>query len=232
MQATADLSPIVELAVFAQLDFNYAIDYVWKAPTLIEALTKIEGDKLREYSDPSRARELRRMEQLKLKRLFPALVSQGNLFVVCSLFEAYVLQLATESQKFVDSRLDETAGKGITRWLTYLRRIGVETQAVSPWPQVEAALRIRNCLIHAQGALRLSKDETEIRRIVKSRTFLELRLRKRSLRHPVVRVEIVQSALGDRLEITNGYSWLAGAYLRDYFSNLCQRTAARIKASD
>jgi hypothetical protein len=229
MQATADLSPIVELAVFAQFDFNYAIDYVWKAPTLIEALAQIEEEKLREYGD--RARELRQMEQLKLKRLFPALVSQGNLFVVCSLLEAYVLQLATESQKFVESRLDETAGKGITRWLTYLRRIGVETQGVHPWPQVDAALKIRNCLMHAQGALRLSKDATEIRRIVRSRTFLELRLRKRDLRHPVVDVEIVKSVLGDRLEITNGYSWLAGGYLRDYFSNLCQTTAARIKAS-
>jgi hypothetical protein len=177
MQVSADLRPSVELDVFAQLDFNYAIDYVWKAPTLIEVLTNIEEEKLRGNNDQSRARGFRRMEQLKLKRIFPALVSQGSLFVVCSLFEAYVLQLATEAGRFVKHRLDERAGKGITRWLTYLRRVGVDTH-LSLWPQVDAALKIRNCLMHAQGALRLSKDATEIQRIVKSRTFLDLRHRK------------------------------------------------------
>jgi len=226
----ADMKPIIELAVFAQMDFNFSADYIWKAPTLIEALSEIEERKLKAFRDPHRARELRRMEQLKLKALFPTFVAQGSLFLVCSLLESYVLQLAAEVQEILKHSLDRAAGSGITKWLTYLRRIGVDTSGIFLWPQVDAALKIRNCLAHAQGAIQLSKDETEIRRIVKSRTFLKAEHRKRASTHPPVEVEIVKSALGDRLEITNGYSWLAASYLRDYFSDLCLATHTIVKA--
>jgi hypothetical protein len=230
MTAAAGPQPIVELAVFARLDFGCAIDYTWKAPPLIDALAGIEEKKLAEYPDPPRARQLRRVEQLKLNRLFPALVSQGCLFIMCSLFEGFVFQLAAEAQKFVKTRIDQTPGKGVMRWVTYLRRAGVDTWGISPWPQVDAALKIRNCLTHAQGTVRLSKDSAELHRIVRSRTFLEPRHRQQPLQNPVVEVEITKSLLGERLEITSRYAWLAGSYLRDYFSNLCRATATCMKA--
>jgi hypothetical protein len=38
--------------------------------------------------------------------------------------------------------------------------------------------------------------------------------------------------LGDRLEITNGCSRLAGSYLRDDFAKRCQTTAVGLKPND
>jgi len=209
MGTVADLKPIVELAETAQWVFNDVLDYVWKAPKLIEALAKIEEEKLAIYGPD--AREDRWREQLKLKNIFPPLVSQGNLFVVCSLFEYYVMQLAMEVEKIVQHPMDRTAGKGITRWLTYLRNVKViDTYSFPLWPKVEAAFKIRNCLVHAQGALRFSKNAPEIHHIVKSGIFLK-------------ELKIVKSILGDRLEITNEYSYHIAVYLRDYFSNLCDQ---------
>jgi hypothetical protein len=136
-------------------------------------------------------------------------------------FERYVLQLAMEVEKVVKIPVDQTVGKGIARWLAYLRRAGVvNTSCVPLWPQVDAAFKIRNCLMHAQGFLRLSKKgDAEIRRIVKSGTFLEPQHRKKRQR-PFEEIKIVKSRIGDRLEITNEYSYLVAVYLRDYFGNL------------
>lgn len=224
MAATANLDPIVELVAFAQLEFNHAIDYVWKAPALIETLAKEEEDKLKGKANRSRARVLRLWEQVKLKQIFPEFVAQGGLFLVCSLFEARVLQLAVEMRRTL-GLTERRPGKGVTSWLNYLHdHVGVDKSSIPPWSQVDAAFKIRNCLMHAQGAIQLSRDATEIRRIVASGTFLVDGHKKRLSANPVAEVEIKETVLGERLVISNGYSWLVGSYLRDYFSNLCQAT--------
>ncbi len=204
----------------AHWEFKWALDYVWKAPTLIEQLTKIEEEKLKYYT--GKLRSYRWFNDIKpLRDAFPVLLSHGNLFAVSSLFEMYVLQLATLAQQSSRPRLDETKGYGVGRSLAYLRRIGVGTNGIALWPQVDAALKVRNCLVHARGILLYSREALELRRIVKNRTFLRLEHRGATA-SKVVR--ITKSGLGDRVAITNEYSWLACAYLRDYFMGLCEES--------
>jgi hypothetical protein len=53
--AAADVKAMIELAVFAQSDLDYAVDEVWKAPTLIEAQgAHVLGDRLEITSGYSR----------------------------------------------------------------------------------------------------------------------------------------------------------------------------------
>jgi len=205
----------------AYFDFDNALDYVWKAPTLIEELTKIESKKLKRNSDPETRVWRWIVETEKLRVFFPEMVAHGNMFAVCSLFEVHLLYLCAELQKHTRYRIDGCPGQGIGRWLAYFRRVGVDTTKLSLWPQVAAALKIRNCLMRAKGALQHSRDAPEIRRIVARRTFLtEAHRRPSRTKSDSVRVEVCSDEIGDRLEISNGYAWLACAYLHDYFVTL------------
>jgi hypothetical protein len=87
--------------------------------------------------------------------------------------------------------------------------------------QVDAALKIRNCLMHASGLLAHSRDAEELRRILKSGTFL---LREHRKEKGLLR--IVETGVGQRLQVANDYPWLLSSYLRDFFLDLCQLATA------
>jgi hypothetical protein len=213
-------STIETLIGAAYWEFNWAIDYVWKAPTLIERLTDIENQKLKHYTGNARLTRWSR-EMAPLKYAFPKFLSHGNLFAVTSLFEMYVLRLATFAERSAKPRLCETKGNGVARSLAYLRRVGIDTNGIVPWPQVDAALKVRNCLVHAGGILQFSRDVLELRRIVKSQTFFTPKHRGTSSSR---RVRLIKSELGYRVSITNEYVFVVCAYLRDYFMALCDET--------
>jgi hypothetical protein len=82
-----------------------------------------------------------------------------------------------------------------------------------------AAIKIRNCLIHASGFLMHSRDENDLRRILKSGTFL-LREHRRSKGM----IQIDKTNSGERMQIDNEYPWLLSCYLRDFFAEICDNT--------
>ncbi len=234
MASSSYVAVIDRLALVASREFTFAADYVWKAPMLIEQLTSIELNKLARYPNDSKARDFRwEMESMKLRGLYPALLSHGNLFAVCSLFEMYLLQLATDLQPFMKHRLDDTSGQGIARCLAFIRRIGIDANKIELWPQVDAAVKVRNCLMHARGILLYSRHACEIRRMVKNRTFLTREHRKAGVvgADALPRVEIVRSRLGDWLEITNGYSWIVCGYLYNYLLSLCDASKEALRTT-
>ncbi len=213
---------IDDLAYDARIGFGDTLDYIWKAPEFIDLQERTERKKLTEYySDTPATRAVRwELESRKLYRVFPLLMGVGNLFASASLFEIYLLQLAKLLEMRTGVLLAER-GQGVQWLLSYFRRMGIDTAAFVLWPQVNASLKIRHCLMHASGLLAYSRDEVAIRQIVTSRTFLARahRDRTRSLGDPMV--VIAATPFGERLEITNYYAWLQTAYLRDYFLALC-----------
>ncbi len=219
MQAFEIPSAIDSLGWGAQLDFDDAADFIWKTPTLIEHQTEIEKAKLYQYfPDDVRMRLLRwRLESRKLEKIFPSLMSTGNVFIVVSLFEMYALRLCLLTQTFSEASLRGTKGQGISRTFEYLRGTGIDHGSCRLWTQVDAALKIRNCLMHASGFLAQSRDEKDLRRILKSGTFLP-----REHRNSKDMVQIAETDLGQRLQITNEYPWLLCCYLRDFFLEMCQ----------
>jgi len=112
-------------------------------------------------------------------------------------------------------------GQGTQKALGILRQLGIDTSRTERWPQVDAALKIRNCLMHASGLLEESRDKDELRRLVKSRSYFSPAHRKRITERDGGYVAIVQTSLGERLQITNDYSWLVGSYLYSYYEELC-----------
>jgi len=217
------------LAESAGFEFYYAADFFWKAPSLLKQQKSIEISKLFEYfpTDVESRRERWQHESRKLEKTFPFLMATGNLYTITSLFEVYVLRLLHIVEKHCNKSLKEIRGQGIQRYFLYLHSIGVETTDLPLWPQVDAAIKIRNCLMHASGILSSSRDEKELRRITASGTFLTSEHRRKRGQAPE-EVRIIRDDNGDRLQVANDYAWLLSAYFRDYFLDLCQTTKGHL----
>ena len=100
------------------------------------------------------------------------------------------------------------------------------------YEQVQAALKIRNCLAHASGMLAWFHEEKELRRIQSRATYFSREHRNRQIAKDGTFDEILitQSAMGDRLEVKNEYSFVVSSYLREYFVALCGAAKERLGA--
>lgn len=218
-------TPWDALARDAFNEFSDVLDYIWKSPRLLEAEEKIEIAKLEEFADTPAVRDFRwRLESRNLYELFPVLMANGNLFMVTSIYELFVFQLATLVEQRRQKPLTEQRGQGLQRTYAYMRDSGVKLSGNPLWAQIEAITKIRNCLTHANGVLRYSRDEGDLRRIVHSRTYLSIEHRGKVRTSDLAEITISESALGDQLKIQNYFSWIAAVYLRDYFVWLADAT--------
>lgn len=224
MVATSD--KLKELAERAYREFTDVSDYIWKSPRLIEHETELEVKKLHTYfpNDQKHAKIRWHFESNKLNSVFPYLIAIGNLFSVMSLFEAYLLLLASELEKRTSIPTKSARGQGVNRLFNYFKDIGINLDQVEPYAQVEAAIKIRNCLTHASGLLTWSIEKQELKRLQKSGTYLskEHRSLRKNKGGEYDEVRIVTSGLGERLQVNNEYAFVVSGYLRDFFIGLCQ----------
>ncbi len=212
---------LAKLARQSFFEFNDIADYVWKTPRLIDQETKIEKSKLKIYfpDRPALANSRWKHESHKLGKVFPYLMAVGNLFAVMSAFEIYLLLLHGTIKSHLSIDENTVKGQGVTRIFNYLKASGVKVGSVALFAQINAALQIRNCLLHAGGVLSSSREERELRRLEVSRLYLSPEDRRSKA--PKI-LALFHTPLGDRLQITNDYSFLVVSYARDYFLNLCR----------
>ena len=213
-----------QLATRASEEFDNLSDFIWKAPRLVETERELELAKLHLYfpNDPV-SRDLRwRDESHNLDHVFPYLIAVGNLFALLSLFESYVLALCSELEPRTPVELSSVNGMGISRLFKFLRRAGAKAEDLPLHQQIQAAISIRNCLIHASGVLSWSRDNNGLRDLQRTINYL-------SSEHQAVRtaqggeyVYLQPSPLGDRLMIRSDYCHLLCFYLKSYFVSLCE----------
>jgi len=214
-----------KLAKQAQMEFTAASDYIWKSPRLIEHETKLELEKLPVYfpNDPQTAKLRWEFESRNLTKVFPYLIAVGNLFSVASLFETYLLLLGSKLQDHSGLPLESVKGQGVAKLFAYFKELGIPPNSVPLYEQVQAAIRIRNCLAHASGMLAWSRDNKELRRLQASGAYLSREHRDMRIARGGAfdEVRITKSSVGDRLHISNGYSFTVASYLQQYFVALC-----------
>jgi hypothetical protein len=218
-----------KLAIRAHDEFSTVADYIWKAPRLIKYERELELSKLPIYfPDNKDLAEWRwRHESNKLDRTFPFLIAVGNLFTAASLFEIYLLMLSKDLEAKCEVKINSVRGQGSSKIFNYMKLIGIKYNAIELYKQIDAALKIRNCLVHASGILTWSRDELELRRIYNTRTFLSNEHRKNHANENIEpdEVTIIKNEFGDRMQISNMYSFLVCCYFRDYFMELCIESA-------
>lgn len=220
----------------AYLEFTDVSDFIWKAPRLIDSERNLEARKLDAYFPHDGEHRQRRKEigQRKLDSVFPYMLATGNLFSLLSLFESYLLLLAEEIQKINSCQLSEVKGQGVSKLFTYFKACGILPGAQPLHEQVVAALKIRNCLMHASGMLSWSREASELRKIEKTMSFLsnEHRQRRKQIQDPQPLVTLIQSGLGDRIVVQIMYCHVLCGYLSQYFTSLCESASAAMQTGE
>jgi len=193
------------IAYNASIEFSDAADYFWKSPKLIEHETKIEVEKIKTYftNDDEHAKLRWKIESFKLKNVFPYLIAVGNMFSIMSLFETYLLIISREIEKKNNIKINSINGNGINRIYKYLRQSGVNVDELPYYHQINAAIKIRNCLSHASGTLSWSNDASELRRLIKSGNYFSKDHRERRIKNnsELYEVKIVSTEFGDKVII-------------------------------
>jgi hypothetical protein len=213
------------LSQHAQFGFNDLLDYVWKAPTLLETLEARELGALEGFSNPRDRAWRWAWESRKLRGEFPTFMANSNLFLAVSLFEFQVFRLTRVAQRAAGVA---RRGRGSSSLFVSLRDLGIAPEHVELWPQVQAATKIRNALTHASGLLVYSSEAGELARIVRSRTYLHPNHRLTVPVDSEYRVSLEHTSSGDVVRLRNEYSWLVVAYARDYFTGLCMAAHKRL----
>ncbi|MFT9025340.1 hypothetical protein [Acetobacter indonesiensis] len=212
--------------------FDILSDYIWKSPRLIEVETKIEIEKLDIYFPPSEDADesaftmmLRQMrwksEENKLKNVFPNVMAISNLYLILSYFEFCCFRLCLEIESRGGTRLSEVHGYGVNKLLQFLKISGISTEEISFRKQVIASLKIRNCLMHANGIISWTKkDNAELKRIVNTGEYW---------RHmdgikgadTMGLVVIIPGSYGEQLNIKNDYAFVVSGYTQRFFVQVC-----------
>jgi hypothetical protein len=163
------------LAAQASEEFVNLGDFIYKAPRLIDHERELELSKLDLYfPSGGMGRELRwESERHKLDHVFPYMIATGNLFALLSLFESYMFALCVGLQKSTPVKLSNVPGTGVNRLFKFLEKVGVTAGQVPLYPQVQAAIRIRNCLIHASGVLSWTHKDDSLRELQRSGQYLK-----------------------------------------------------------
>jgi hypothetical protein len=220
----------VQIAREGMLEFDDVADFVWKIPNFLDAERALEKKKLQAYfplsGDPDQdklAKFLRAArwshESHKLNNRFPELIGTGNLFIVLALFEAYCLKLVKLIEDRTEHRIHKVKGQGISRIFNFYSIVGIKHTTLPFFEQLDCALKIRNCLVHAEGLLSWSRDEVALRKIVQDRIFTEpkRRSKERNKKSLSLRVSVVDGVTGDRIKITNDYVFDVVWYAKNYF---------------
>lgn len=218
------------LASNALDEFSNLADYIWKTPNFIESERSVEEAKLHDYfpitgdeKHDEMARRLRQMrwylESRKLFVSFPIWAASGNLFLSLALFESYCLRLVKLIEQRSELSLAEVQARGASKIFKFLEKSGIDIFKRSCYRELQVSLRIRNCLIHAEGLLALDKDQVSLRRIIsKGRYLTREHVERRERRGlPLDEVRIIASDLGDRIVVSNDYPHVVTTYARDFF---------------
>ncbi|MFN3388126.1 MAG: hypothetical protein ACK40O_04290 [Allosphingosinicella sp.] len=213
--------------------FSTLGDYMWKLPRFIDHELEHEKRKLDEYfpvtedSDHSilQRRRLRFFSEFgKLLIDFPDFMGASSFVMVMSHFEYYLLKVCRDHEAATGVDLDKFRGRmrGPSRLLDFVEEVSPEIVPNSRLPQLKEAFYLRNCLVHANGVLSLSKDAARVRTIVKQRLFYPPHRRQTedsSQDKDLPRLEI--TPVGERLLVPVPYAhWLAYA-ARDVLMSLC-----------
>ncbi|OHE08377.1 MAG: hypothetical protein A3J96_05860, partial [Sulfurimonas sp. RIFOXYC2_FULL_36_7] len=197
-------------------EFTHISDFIWKNNRLILEEKKREEKIFSMYrktsSDDMIAATFRwKYESFKINKIFPYLTNVSNLFILISILEHNLLKLAKEIEKRDNSLLiNDIKRTGLSKLFDYFRKKGVNLEKVTLFKQIQASIKIRNCFFHASGVISWSKDDIELKNIVKNKLYFD----NKEKENPRINtdqewvISIVESDFGQQLQLTHNYTFI------------------------
>jgi hypothetical protein len=189
--ALAELQRIRRASI---IEFDGAMDLLWKALGFIEEQIELERQKLDAYFPATGGeltlsmREARwRIESHNLFGVFPHMLSSGNLSALLSLLETYLFRICMILEPMSPRPLRDISGLGINRLYKFLDLVflnlsmDLQLKDLDHYVEIEAASKIRNGLTHASGILQICRDPDLIRSIIANHLYLHERDRSEKI---------------------------------------------------
>ena len=212
------------------IEFQHISDFIWKSHNLIsqekeredtiyDLYTSEGSDNLLEITDMRL-----KYESFKIDKVFPYLINISNLFTIISILEYNLLKLAKTVEKLDNSiMLENINGSGINKLFKYFRQRNINLETIDKFTQIQASIKIRNCFFHANGMLMWSKDNIELLNIVKNKTYYTKGFGDNFDNDDAKKwnIKIIESDLGEQLELTHYYTFMLTGYVRDFLKELC-----------
>ncbi len=155
---------------------------------------------------------------------FPDFMGSSSFVMVLARLEYFLFLICKDHERASNIRLDQfkDGSRGVRRLLNYVASVSRRYAPDDKLEQVRHAITLRNCVVHANGVVALSKDEARIREIVAARLYYPEQLRssqdtERCVHHP----KVEQTLVGERLVIPNHSAHWICAAARDSLMSLC-----------
>lgn len=151
-------------------------------------------------------------------------MANSNLFLGASLFEFHLFRLCKDIENVTSLHLKDVRGSGVSRLVKFLENAEFCPREAEFHEQVDAAVTLRNALLHAGGVLQLSRDHSKVRRIIDRKTYIE---KERRNGNRIVdddgRPEVALSDDDQRVEINNMFAFRATKYFRGFLLDIGKR---------
>src|SRR3989339_826794 len=111
----------------------------------------------------------------------------------------------------------------VSNLFDYFRKKGVNLEKVTLFKQIQASIKIRNCFFHASGVISWSKDDIELKNIVKNKLYFD----NKEKENPRINtdqewvISIVESDFGQQLQLTHNYTFILSNYIKIFLKDLC-----------
>jgi hypothetical protein len=219
-----NINGLLEIGKTIEFEFNDIIDYVWKSDDLIKIEKHIEISKCKEYfSNNSELKELRwEMENYKISTVFSYLLTISNLFVVMSVFETRLYLLSKHMENITGIKITKNKYKmGLNVIIDYFQQgLKVKYRSINLWEQINAAIKLRNFFMHANGFLNHARNAQDIINIINSKLYL-------SEKHRGIKgeydIKIIKNKLyGDKVILPNRYTFILTYYIREYLKSIIE----------
>ncbi|AHJ12953.1 hypothetical protein [Sulfurospirillum multivorans] len=218
-------------SIESQIDeeFMHISDFIWKSNYLILEEKKREKEIYSMYEEAAidmiTANLRWEYESFKINKIFPYLTNVSNLFTLISILEHNLLKLAKELESRDSSLLiSDIRGVGINKLFEYFKKKNINLEKVTLFKQIQASIKIRNCFFHASGVISWSKDDIELKNIVKNKLYFDQEFREK----PNIKnnkewiISIVKSDYGQQLQLTHKYTFILSSYIKDFLKELCR----------
>ena len=219
-------------------------DCIWKLNGQLPDLRKEELAKLNDYfPEEGPLRRLRwQLESHRLNYSFPLFLNYSFVTLIFALTESFLIRTCELVHATTGSpiKVRQLAGAKLDRCFEYLRHFGhLDTDTLELYEPIKALSAIRNCIVHAAGFVRESKDDRQLREIIANRRYLST---TQSIRHDELDeqegkqrtpdITIIEDNNAERLFIRESYAHSAGGYFRRVLIDIFEQTGLAANPTD
>jgi predicted secreted protein len=193
--------------------FSELADYIWKMRHQLEQLVIKEREITATEFDGDSMRFRQAMESWKHEHLFPNALHYSFIVLLFITIEDRLKRACDLIHRAnnLPLRAKDLRGDSIEQGMIFLEKLAsVLRSELSFWPKVSDLVKVRNCIVHTNGHIELSRDKAYLKELIKKNPE-HLKVSD----HPAPEDQL--------LIIEHSYCMLSTRDAREFFDEICEK---------